>query len=177
MLTVENAEDIDWINIPLSKCALGNCWDTYFTLRLFETLQDKLSKLNVDKVCEHIMVPAMNMFTRMELKGMLISTEILEKLGKEILHKKTEFEDSFYSFNAIKKTFSIDKDIVKILYSCEWDKTTKTWEQKQNEYGFGLYPPDRTEKGSDPSTSAETLETILRQVQEEIDERDLDEKK
>lgn len=176
MLTVNNPKTMDWENIPLLECAEGNCWDAYFTLRVFEVLQEKLKDTGVDKICEHIMSPAMTMFTEIELRGMLISEAKLDELDREIRAKKTDLEDSFYSYKQIKKTYDIGKDIIPILYSCTWDKEHKVWDQNK-EFGFGLYPPDKTEKGNDPSTSADTLETILRQVQEELDSRNINETK
>lgn len=173
MLTIENPNSIDWAKLPLSKVSEGNCWDTYFTLKLANVLTNKLKGEKIDRLLKYLMSPAMAVFSKMELKGMNISIPILTKLGKEILEKKSKMEDNLYRFNEVKKTFDIGKDLIKILYSCEKDKD-KTW-IVNNSFGFGLYPPDRTKKTGDPSTSKDSLETILRFVIEEMDRRGINE--
>jgi hypothetical protein len=173
MLTVDNPLKEDFKNMPLAKCSNGNAMDTYFTLKCFRELERKMEGFGYDKVLKYIMSPALEVFRDMELKGMHISTEILESLARDLKDKKSDIEDELYKYPQIKNTFDIGKDIIKILYSCYQDEDD-TW-QISNDYGFGVYPPDRTEKEKDPRTNKDAILTIQMFVIEEINKRKLDE--
>ena len=46
MLTKENSR-VDWNNIDLAECLEGNAMDAYFTLKIFNLLDDKLNELGL----------------------------------------------------------------------------------------------------------------------------------
>ena len=42
MLTIDNPSKFDWANMDLGECMEGNAMDTYFTLKLFDLIVDRL---------------------------------------------------------------------------------------------------------------------------------------
>jgi hypothetical protein len=67
-------------------------------------------------------------------------------------------EDTLYEFDEIQTedNLSSNNDLIEVLYT--------------RDGGFGMYPPDRTMKGS-PSVSAPTLKLLLSQIEEELEKR------
>ena len=141
MLTVNNPRTFDWAGMSLSDCCEGNAADTYFTLKLFNLIEEKIKDLGMEKVVSQLVMPSLSTFSKMEYEGMEVSEE-----------------DELYTFKEVdtSSNLSSNSDLIEILYT--------------NEDGFQLYPPDRTTKGA-PSVSAPTLKLLLGQIEEELDSR------
>jgi hypothetical protein len=69
-----------------------------------------------------------------------------------------EEEDFLYTCKGVMKTdnLSSNGDLIEILYT--------------REEGMGLYPPDKTPKGS-PSVAAPTLKLLLEHIEDELENR------
>lgn len=158
MLTVNNPNKFDWANIPLSECIRGNAMDSYFTLKLFDLIEEKLASTNTLGFYEKVISPLSCVFSEIEWDGMLVSEEKLETLGKELRDLTMNQEDSLYEFSMVSSTdnFSSTKDLIDILYL--------------REEGFEFYPPDKTAKGA-PSVSAPTLKLLLTHIDSELSRR------
>lgn len=160
-------KDTDWANMPLADMCRGNALDSYFTLKAHKVLAGKIDKLGMTNLYQKLISPAISMFVDMEMKGMTINPGVVKDLG-DILNKAiTESEDKLISFKEVKdKSLSLTsiKDLTSILYSCDKKKNIIPG-------GFGLFPPIETDKGA-PSTSAEALELLLAQINEELGSRD-----
>ena len=159
MLTVDNPKRLDWASISLSDCWEGNAADSYFTLKLYNLLESKLEELKLSEFFEEVITPATTVFSVMEHDGLTVSTNKLGLVGKALSDYNIEMEDSLYAFSQVdsKDNLSSTNNLCEILYT--------------REGGFGLYPPDKTTKGS-PSVSAPTLKLLLEQIEEELGGRD-----
>jgi|TARA_R110000824_G_scaffold128983_3_gene290165 DNA polymerase I-like protein with 3'-5' exonuclease and polymerase domains len=158
MLTIENPKNFDWANMSLSDCCEGNAMDAYFTLKLFDLVEDKLDDLKVLPFVEKILSDALESFAEMEYEGLLVSTDKLSTLRKELKELTLNQEDALYFFDQVQKTDNLasNNDLIDIFYL--------------REGGFEFYPPDKTAKGS-PSVSAPTLKLLLEQINEELTKR------
>lgn len=164
----QDGKKTDWKNMPLAKMARGNALDAYFTLKIFKRLHKKLAHLGMINTYEKIMVPAVSLFKDMELDGMLIDRRRVDKLERDLHSNILEKEDMIYSLKEVDKSYEMTSpdDIIKVLFSA--DKKGDIVEG-----GFGLFPPIVSDKTNAPSTSAEALEILLTQLNEEIGKRDL----
>jgi DNA polymerase I-like protein with 3'-5' exonuclease and polymerase domains len=158
MLTIDNPKKFDWANMALSDCCEGNAMDSYFTLKLFYLVEEKLEALGVLSFVEKVLPPALETFADMEYDGLLVSESKLAALGRNLNELTLNQEDSLYLFDPILKTdnLSSNNDLIDILYL--------------REGGFEFYPPDKTAKGS-PSVSAPTLKILLEQINKELSKR------
>jgi DNA polymerase I-like protein with 3'-5' exonuclease and polymerase domains len=158
MLTVKNPKTFDWANMDLSDCCEGNAADTYFTLKLYNLIQDKLENLGMNKIINSLIMPSLDTFSQMEYEGMQVSEEKLKTVGRQLRASNIDEEDRLYMHDEVKVTdnLSSNNDLIEILYT--------------REGGFELYPPDRTPKGT-PSVSAPTLKLLLDQIEEELSNR------
>ena len=133
--------------------------DSYFTLKLFNLICEKMEGGSMFKLIKEIMMPSLEIFSEMEYNGMDIDTDVLDSVGKQLRSKNMDEEDDLYTCKGVVKTdnLSSNNDLIEILYT--------------REEGMGLYPPDKTEKGS-PSVSAPTLKLLLEHVEEELSNRE-----
>jgi DNA polymerase I-like protein with 3'-5' exonuclease and polymerase domains len=159
MLTISNPRTFDWANMPLADCCEGNAADSYFTLKLFNLIEEKIKELGMEKIVSSLIMPSLSPFAEMEYEGMLVSEPKLNEVGRELTYANIEEEDQLYVFDEVKTTdnLSSNDDLIGILYT--------------REEGFQMYPPDRTAKGS-PSVSAPTLKLLLTQIEEELENRE-----
>jgi DNA polymerase I-like protein with 3'-5' exonuclease and polymerase domains len=158
MLTIDNPKNFDWANMSLSDCCEGNAMDSYFTLKLFDLVEEKLGELDVLPFVEKILPDSLESFAEMEFGGLLVSEARLATLSKELKELTLNREDDLYLFKEIHKTdnLSSNNDLIDIFYL--------------REDAFEFYPPDKTAKGS-PSVSAPTLKILLEQINEELVKR------
>lgn len=144
--------------MALSDCCEGNAMDSYFTLKLFDLVEQKLEELEVLPFVEKVLSKSLETFAEMEYEGLLVSKERLSVLEKQLKELTLNQEDSLYLFDQVNKTDNLgsNNDLIDIFYL--------------REGGFEFYPPDKTAKGS-PSVSAPTLKILLKQINEEITKR------
>jgi len=158
MLTVSNPNKFDWASIPLGECCQGNALDAYFTLKLFNLCEAKLEERGMLDLFNSLLSPALEVFSEMEFEGLNVSLEKTGEIGKKLRSSNIDQEDSLYGCPGVKKTdnFSSNNDLIEVLYT--------------REDGLGLYPPDKTAKGS-PSVSAPTLKILLEHIDKELSKR------
>ena len=158
MLTIKNPKTFDWANMDLSDCCEGNAADTYFTLKLYNLIQDKLADLGMENIINRLIMPSLDTFSQMEYEGMQVCEEKLETVGRQLRTSNIDAEDSLYGHDEVQVSdnLSSNNDLIEILYT--------------REGGFELYPPDRKPKGT-PSVSAPTLKLLLEQIEEELTKR------
>ena len=159
MLTIDNPKTFDFANMPLSDCCEGNAMDTYYTLKLYDLILGKLEGDPVMNLIENVVMPSLETFAEMEYNGLIVDTEKLDSVDRQLRAKNMDEEDSLYSCEGVKNTdnLSSNNDLIEILYL--------------REDGMGLYPPDRTEKGK-PSVAAPTLKLLLEHIEEELQTRE-----
>jgi DNA polymerase I-like protein with 3'-5' exonuclease and polymerase domains len=158
MLTIKNPKTFDWANMDLSDCCEGNAADTYFTLKLYNLIQEKLEDLGMSKIINTLIMPSLETFSNMEYEGMQVCEEKLDSVGRHLRVANIEEEDNLYSFKQVQTSDNIssNNDLIEILYT--------------REGAFEMYPPDRTAKGT-PSVSAPTLKLLLEHIEEELNKR------
>ena len=159
MLTISNPRTFDWAGMSLSDCCEGNAADTYFTLKLFHLIEEKIKELGMEKIVSKLIMPSLSTFTEMEYEGMDVSESKLKDVGRQLTHANIEEEDELYKFKEVKTSdnLSSNNDLIEILYT--------------RDEGFEMYPPDRTTKGA-PSVSAPTLKLLLGQIEKELADRE-----
>ena len=145
--------------MSLSDCAEGNARDTYFTLKLFNLIYEKLDELGSIEILEKVLMPSLPVFAEMEHYGLDVDPNQLSVVGKALRDKNIDSEDSLYYSKGVKNTDNLASanDLIDILYT--------------REGALELYPPDKTPKGK-PSVSAPTLKLLLEQVDEELKKRE-----
>ena len=158
MLTIKNPKTFDWANMALSDCCEGNAADSYFTLKLFNLIEEKLNELGMGKLLSKLIMPSLSTFSKMEHAGMQVDVGKLDSVGRGLRVSNIEEEDNLYTFDQVTTddNLSSNNDLIEILYT--------------REEGFGMYPPDRTAKGT-PSVSAPTLKLLLEHIEEELKRR------
>ena len=158
MLTIKNPKTFDWANMALSDCCEGNAADSYFTLKLFNLIEEKLIELGMEKLLSQLIMPSLSTFSEMEYEGMQVSEKKLKVVARQLTQANIEEEDKLYEFDKVQTTdnLSSNNDLIEILYT--------------REGAFELYPPDRTNKGS-PSVSAPTLKLLLDHIETELTKR------
>ena len=158
MLTIKNPKTFDWANMALSDCCEGNAADSYFTLKLFNLIEEKIKELGMERIISKLIMPSLSTFSEMEFEGMQVSEDKLKEVGRQLRVANIEEEDDLYNFEQVKTSdnLSSNLDLIEILYT--------------REGAFELYPPDRTGKGS-PSLSAPTLKLLLEHIEEELKKR------
>jgi DNA polymerase-1 len=75
----------DWSSDFRSRVMRYNGADSYYTMRLHQTLGPEMREDDVSWVHDNILIPAVRHFVRFEMDGMLVDTKYLEKLGREWL--------------------------------------------------------------------------------------------
>ena len=145
--------------MPLSDCCEGNAMDSYFTLKLFNLICEKMEGEPMFKLIEEIMMPSLEIFSEIEYNGMDVDPSVLGDVGKNLRSKNMNEEDFLYTCKGINKTdnLSSNGDLIEILYT--------------REGSMEMYPPDKTAKGK-PSLSAPTLKLLLEHVEEELSNRE-----
>ena len=158
MLTIDNPSKFDWANMDLSDCCEGNAMDTYFTLKLFDLIMEKLEGQPVMNLIENVVMPSLETFAEMEYNGLDVDLASLESVGKQLRSTNMDEEDFLYTCKSVTKTdnLSSNNDLIEILYT--------------REDGMELYPPDKTAKGK-PSVSAPTLKLLLEHIDAELESR------
>jgi len=132
--------------------------DSYFTLKLFGLVEEKLEEIGVLPFVDKILSKSLETFAEMEYEGLNVSKSRLALLGRKLRELTLNQEDSLYHFTQVDKkdNLSSNNDLIDIFYL--------------REGGFEFYPPDKTAKGS-PSVSAPTLKILLEQINEELSKR------
>jgi DNA polymerase I-like protein with 3'-5' exonuclease and polymerase domains len=158
MLTISNPKTFRWSEMSLHDCCEGNAADTYFTLKLFYLIMDKLEDLGMTGLVENIIAPATEVFAEMEYEGLHVDMNQLGVVGQQLFSKNINQEDELYTFDQVQNTDNLgsNKDLMEVLYT--------------REGAFEFYPPDKTDKGA-PSVSAPTLKLLLDQINEELKSR------
>ena len=158
MLTILNPKTYNWAEMPLSDCYEGNAADSYFTLKLYHLIMEKLGGLGNTKLLEQIISPVLPVFAEMEFEGLDVDMKQLSVVGKQLKDTNIDVTDSLYEYKQVSNTqnLSSNNDLIDILYT--------------DEKGFALYPPDMTPTGK-PSVSAPTLKLLLDQINAELIKR------
>ena len=133
--------------------------DSYFTLKLFNLICEKMEGEPMFKLIEEIMMPSLEIFSEIEYNGMDVDPSVLGDVGKNLRSKNMNEEDFLYTCKGINKTdnLSSNGDLIEILYT--------------REGSMEMYPPDKTAKGK-PSVSAPTLKLLLEHIEEELNNRE-----
>ena len=160
MLTIDNPRTFDWAGMSLADCCEGNAFDTHFTLKLFNLLEEKLSTLEMLDMFEKVISKSLPVFAEMEYRGLDVDESVLGVLGQQLRLKNVEREDTLYECQGVISTdnLSSNHDLIEILYT--------------REGALELYPPDKTAKGS-PSVSAPTLKLLLEHINTELGGRNV----
>lgn len=158
MLTVEDNKKFDWKNINLYDCLLGNVMDAIYTERIYEVLLKQIKGTPLEKLYDNVLEPAFNIFTDIELDGMLIDQEKLGVLEKQIQENIDVVKTKILSDPKIIGDINLNstKQLGSLLY--------------YGEGGYKLCPPDVTEKG-EPSVSASTLQILKSIIEIELAKR------
>ncbi len=157
MLTVRNANQFDWSSLGLEECARGNALDASFTLRIYEVLLEKIKDNGTYNTFDKLLSPLFPVFAEIEYAGLEVSPGELGDVSRTLTDLLMDIEDSLYMTDKVVKTANLKStaDLIKVLFSDE---------------GFGFYPPKVTEKGK-PSTDKQSLDTLLGQIDTELEKR------
>jgi len=157
MLTISNPKTFDWANMDLGDCMEGNAADTYFTLKLYDLVMERLDERAI-KLLEFVLMPSLENFAEMEWVGLDVDRSALELVGRQLKGESMNQEDILLGCKGVTTAdnMSSNTDLQHVLYL--------------REGAMELYPPDRTDKGT-PSVSAPTLKVLLEQINQELESR------
>ncbi|MBI3627973.1 MAG: DNA polymerase I [Candidatus Sungbacteria bacterium] len=83
-------------SVPVEKLSWYSCEDADFTWRLYELLGPKLAKVGITGLFEKIEMPTVEAIIDMELNGVLIDTDFLQTMSKEMKHELKAIERKIY---------------------------------------------------------------------------------
>jgi len=117
MLTIKNPKTFDWANMALSDCCEGNAADSYFTLKLFNLIEEKIKDLGMEKLLTKLIMPSLSTFAEMEFEGMQVSESKLDEVGRHLRVSNIEEEDNLYAFKQLvtSDNLSSNNDLIEIL--------------------------------------------------------------
>ena len=155
MLTIDTPATFNWAEISLPDCIEGNCWDAYFTLKLFHKFEDLLMGDDRWKLYENLLCPVSDEFLDMEYEGNHVDPNTVSKVGRAIRNSNIRKEDEMYQLDKVDTKYSLtsNDDIGNILFL--------------DEKGYNLFPPQFTDKES-PKVAKDALEQILEQIEFEL---------
>jgi DNA polymerase I-like protein with 3'-5' exonuclease and polymerase domains len=159
MLTNKNPKTTKWSEMALSDMAYGNVMDSTYTLKLLDLFIPKIQKLGLYDHHLHLLSPLILKLAKLELRGMLVDEDGLEKLAPKLQEKveNSKKKVTSYSEVAAEDNIASNKDLVNIFFL--------------KESGFGLYPPFRTKKTGTPQVDKNALETLENIIEEELEKR------
>lgn len=164
MLT-KTGSKTDWANMPLHEMFMGNCLDADYTLRLYNILQEQLELQGIDKVNKYLISPAVELFSRIEHRGMHVDPNKLDELDIElsgIIQDVSKQMAEIYP-EALDRNLNSDKQLSEFLYIDDLNHAS-------DETKVGLYPTALTKAGQ-PATSKEVLDDLLEFIEDELEER------
>lgn len=158
MLTIENPQGFDWANVPLAQCCEGNFMDALFTLKLYHEFKRQIAEKKLERLVYNLISPSLKLFERIEYDGCDVDTSMITQLETGL---NTEIEAANLKLQSFKQVVKEDNLVSNpVLSDIFFTRET----------GFALYPPKRTATGA-PSVDAECLETLLEQIEDELEKR------
>lgn len=117
----EAFDKIPWDQKPLEKLCQYGCQDTDYTLRLSIFFEKKLIDKELYTPYRNLMIGASRVLTSVEKNGLLVDTELNNKLVGEYQQKIKEAEDVLYNLPKVKKftKFYQQKRIEKYIQGIE----------------------------------------------------------
>jgi len=153
MLTVEDAKNIVWKDMPLLDMAEGNFQDVYFTLKLFDKFKEDLEKLGTWKLYSTCFSKMNNVCVPMEIDGMLVDEIALTECEIQLT---TELDKAYKDLESVLEGYDVNIKSPKQM--CAFFYT--------DEKGLQLYPPRRNKKTQAPSCDKQALELIEQYIEE-----------
>jgi len=160
MLTKDGSKT-DFANMPIEEVARGNALDVFYTLDLYYLLEESLSD-HFLKFHSQVIEPLNSYLALQTYNGIVIDTTKLEEMEESLVEKKKAALDSIYTIYPEGKNINSSKDLREFLYCDEGINPV--------EGSFNVYWPETTPKGA-PSTNAESLAFLLKEVTRELGER------
>jgi DNA polymerase I-like protein with 3'-5' exonuclease and polymerase domains len=136
--------------------------------KLLKEVQEK----KLEKLYEKLISPLSVVFRDIEYEGMLIDENKLQELKVQLGDMIVENRETLLKSDRVPPgmNLSSNEQLCLLLFSLQKDAEGE-W-VINDEYGFGLYPFEYTNKGQ-PSTNMETLTKIKSMVEEEYVKRGL----
>ena len=107
MLTIVNPKTFDRANISLPDCIEGNCWDSYFTLKLYHVFEDMLKGDDRWNLYEKLLCPVSDEFLEMEYEGNHVDPDIVSKVGRAFRNSNIRKEDEMYQSDRVDTKYSL----------------------------------------------------------------------
>jgi len=109
-------EKIEFIDIKIERLFNYSCEDADFTYRLAKKLEIELKKQKLDKLFNEIEMPVVYILSIIEMNGIKIDIEFLNKLGKNINKKIYKTEEEIYKQSKIKFNIKSTQQLRVILF-------------------------------------------------------------
>ena len=160
MLTKDGSKT-DFANMPIEEVAQGNALDVFYTLDLYYLLEESLSEhfLNFHS---QVIEPLNSYLALQTYNGIVIDTTKLADMASSLTEKKQEALDRIFTIYPEGKNINSSKDLREFLYCDEQINPV--------EGSFNVFWPETTPKGA-PSTNADSLSFLLKEVKKELAER------
>jgi DNA polymerase I-like protein with 3'-5' exonuclease and polymerase domains len=160
MLTKDGSKT-DFANMPIEEVAQGNALDVFYTLDLYYLLEESLSE-HFLKFHSEVIEPLNSYLALQTYNGIVIDTTKLVDMESSLTEKKQEALERIFTIYPEGKNINSSKDLREFLYCDEQINSV--------EGSFNVFWPETTPKGA-PSTNADSLSFLLKEVKKELAER------
>jgi len=103
-------------DIPLKDVYIYACEDADITYRLFEVLDDELSKKEVKEVAENIEFPLIPVLTFMEMNGVLVDRDMLDDFSKTLQEDLKRIEQEIFEKTGEEFNINSPKQLGEVLF-------------------------------------------------------------
>lgn len=102
--------------VPFEKIADYSAQDADITVRLFETLKEKLKRQGMVRLCEDIEFPLIDVLADMELTGVKLDTDVLTDMSKELERMLDSTVREIYTLGGEEFNVNSTQQLSKILF-------------------------------------------------------------
>ncbi len=110
-------QQITMARTPIRAAADYAGADADITLRLMRVIEPKLAALNLDKLFHEVEVPLVPVLTQMELTGILVDPEFLQRMGAELDEQIGALEKEVYTAVGHEFNLNSTKQLAEVLFT------------------------------------------------------------
>lgn len=134
-------------DVPVEKAGPYACEDADVTLRLVEPLRERLAADDLMEMATKIEFPLVRVLADMEMKGIRLDTDVLDKIRKTLVEHREEIEEEIFEIIGTEVNIASTQQLAGVLFTPE------------EEGGLGLRVVEKTSTGN-PSTNERVLSEL-----------------
>jgi len=115
-VTGTGKKQIAFAEVPIDRAAVYACEDADVALRLVHKLEPRLAADGLEDLFRRIEIPLLVVLARMEMNGVLIDTDLLQRLSEAFDVELRTIEDRVYALAGAQFNLNSPKQLAVILY-------------------------------------------------------------